>query len=436
MRLTDLAIVFVVIMLPIVIIVYVNTSFVVRAEREEMYYKNMINSAVSDATIAMKNVENDDYEIDYGYSGIVDNKVSVNANVAVDTFFTSLYNNLGIKGNKGSEDSFKSYIPALAIIDYDGIYIYSAEEYDGVPVYTIKPKKYFTYTYYIEKTTSGYTTNYEIKPYTKEVDSNKINANLIYQVTFTQDDYVFLKVYNIDETYNIVREISTPDSITYNNEVIVDYTKAFYLEDSDNNNWLLGDVYTLSRFGGAMLSTDADKLLYGEYDESGELVKDGIVQHLAKQRRETIAKICMEEVSYAVNAHNFFAKKAGIRYVFNFSVNSDSDWYETVDGIGILAIAQGISLGNRYLNYNAYSVSDLSNAKKYYLSDSYMVEDESGNINKQPYKMYHASSECGIYQIYLEALKSGTKGPLSPGFLYNKEEAAANGFNACYLCRP
>lgn len=34
----------------------------------------------------MKEVENTDKEIDYGYSGTSDNKISVNAQVGVDTF--------------------------------------------------------------------------------------------------------------------------------------------------------------------------------------------------------------------------------------------------------------------------------------------------------------------------------------------------------------
>lgn len=163
MKLTNLALIFVVILLPMIVIVYVNTSFVVKAEKEEMYYKNIIDSAIKDAASQMKQVENDDVQIDYGYSGSKDNKVSVNVDVAISTFYSSLFNNFGISGNKDSEESLKSYIPVIAIFDYDGVYIHSAEEsIAGDISYTTKPKQYYTYTYGIISETSLGVTTYKI----------------------------------------------------------------------------------------------------------------------------------------------------------------------------------------------------------------------------------------------------------------------------------
>lgn len=411
MKLTDLALVFVVILLPIVIIVYVNTSFVIRAEREEMYYKNMITSAVTDATNAMKVVENEDSEIDYGYSGIVDNKVSVSAEIAVDTFFTSLYNNLGIKGNAGSEQSIKSYIPALAIIDYDGIYIYSAEEINGEIEYVLKPKKYFTYMYYIDKNT------HEMKEYTSNVDRDALNAGLVYQVTFTQDDYVFLNIY----------QVTADGSIKKYPKDIID---AFYLGDTYNNTWLIGEYQELYNLGSRITSSE----IYSIKQEGD----NSIVSQLQEKRKEIIAKICMEELSYAVNAHNYFARKAGVKYQFNFSINSDDDWYDTVDGIGMVAVVQGISLGNRYLNYSAYSVSDLTSAKRYYLSDVMQKLQETTEMYEQlsKYKYYHASDTCPIYEAYKVYISKLEKDHIAPSFMYDKEEIAANGFHACFICKP
>ena len=411
MKLTDLALVFVAILLPIVIIVYVSTSFVIRAEREEMYYKNMITSAVTDATNAMKVVENEDSQIDYGYSGIVDNKVSINANIAVDTFFTSLFNNFGIKGNSASEKSLKSYIPALAIIDYDGIYIYSAEEINGEIEYVLKPKKYFTYTYYIEKST-----NY-IKEYTTETDINTANGGLIYQVTFTQDDYIFLNVYHVKSDGKIKK--IEEEQMTY----------SFYLSDFANNRALIGSNNDLLKLGWRVTSSEIDMLI------------EQVVAVLQEKRKEVIAKICMEELSYAVNAHNYYARKTGVKYQFNFSISSDADWYDTVDGIGMVAVVQGISLGNRYLNYSAYSVSDLTSAKRYYLSDKmYKLKDDIEDIDIEQqlinYKYYHASNNCPIYKAYKKYIEMLKIDHIAPSFMYDKEEIAANGFHACFICKP
>ena len=90
MKLTDFALIFIGVTLPIIIIVYVNVSFTIKAEEQEMYYKKIINAALNDASDQMKEVENSDVEIDYGYSGTSNNKISVNSQIAVDTFLNSL----------------------------------------------------------------------------------------------------------------------------------------------------------------------------------------------------------------------------------------------------------------------------------------------------------------------------------------------------------
>lgn len=431
MRLTDYALAFVVIILPIVLIVYINTSFVLRAEREELYYKNLVNTAISDATSAMKIVENEDNEIDYGYSGLKDNKVSVNADIAVNTFFDSLFNNLGIKGNANSENVLRTYVPAIGVIDYNGISIYSAEEdNEGNISYVVKPKKYFTYTYYIQRTGSSPSYSYSVQEYNESVNINKIHAHVIYQVTFTQDDYVYLKVYHIEDD-NTLKDVADSG---------IEYINAFYLNDNDNNTWLVGSSYALyNKFSGSLLTEEANDL------------KDKVVELLNAQRKQVIAKVCMQELSYAVNAHNYFAQKAGVKYNFNFSIESDQDWYETVDGIGMVAVVQGISLGNRYLNYNAYSMSDLSLTKKYYISDvTKKTKEDDTSVSEVVLglKYYHISENCPVYKKYLAAVENESAGDgykyylingnkaLTPSYFINKEEAAANGFHPCYVCRP
>ena len=86
MRTTDLAMIFLAIVLPIVVVVYVDISFLLRKEEQTLYYTNIINSAINDATYAMKNVEGEQQDVDYGYSGISEKRFTVNARVAIDTF--------------------------------------------------------------------------------------------------------------------------------------------------------------------------------------------------------------------------------------------------------------------------------------------------------------------------------------------------------------
>lgn len=413
MKLTDLALIFVAIFLPIVIITYVNTSFVVKAEKQEMYYKNVINSSVIDAVSSMKQVESENNAVDYGYSGIVDNKVSINPNIAISTFYNSLANNYNIKNNDTSLEKLKMYIPVVAVLDYDGIYIHSAEQVtDGYIKFTTKPKINYTYTYAIRKTSAVTATQntYEIVEYEKLQNQNEALGGFVYQVTFTMDDYVYVDIYNIAG--------STMSKVS---------SKQFYLADYANNSDLVyvETYYTIDENTGEQIEHTSTYIL----SEDAERVRKQIVEHLTGVRRETIAKIGMKEISYAINKHNEYAKQVGIKYTFRFSVESDDVWYETMDGIGIISFIQGIPLGNRYLNYKAYSASDLVAARKYYASKAIT---NIVNISYLARNLYHASNECDVYKHYKEI--TGEK--VVPAFYYSRAEAATQGFYPCPICKP
>lgn len=415
MKITDLALVFVAIMLPIIIIVYVNVSFVTKAEKEEMYYKNLMNAAITDGVAAMKEVENEDTNIDYGYSGIVDNKVSVNAKAAIDAFYKSLFNNFNIAGNKYSEERFKNYIPAVAVIDYDGVYIYSGENIPdaitgaSTAVWTIKPKKNFTVRYCIIDNGFG-SPRYVIKKLDDVTDleiSSKVVDKRIYEITFSMDDYIKLNTFLLDSSNKISGAIQR---------------SSFYLEDENNNGALIQ---------GSILSTELEAL------------KDSVIKYLEDNKSLVIANTVSAEITYAINAHNAIAKSAGITYNFYSpyaegkidKVNDPNGILDNVNGIGMIAFIQGISLGNRNLNYKAYSISDLSLAKKYYLSTPSVDNKPAGAVSYDYKRLYHGSEKCPVYQRYLAANPSEAS-RYQPAFKYNREEAATLGFYACPVCRP
>lgn len=400
MKLTDLSIIFVIILMPIIIMVYINTSFVVKAEKEEIYYKTIIDAATKDAVNRMKKIENTNLEIDYGYSGIVDNKVSINANIAIDTFYSSLFNNFGIAGNKDSERELKGYIPVIAVFDYDGVYIHSAEKdtATGKIEYVTKPKQYYTYTYIIRK--SGYS-------YSVEFEDNGLGPiktggynGYAFQVTFTMDDYIYVSTYKLGTG---------------------EYSKSgFYISDIDQSNKLL------SCYEGDIPS------------DQMETLRINIINKLNNVRETVIAEKAMKVVSSAINKHNIYAKQLNINYNFNFSAESASSWYETVRGIGFLAVVQGISLGNRYLDYSAYTASSLIQAKKYLLSNRIIDwVTPLGPIGNSylGIKLYHGSEDCPILQEYIFRWRN-EYWEMTPKFFYTKGEAATNGYTPCPVCKP
>jgi hypothetical protein len=387
MKITDFALIFIGIALPIIIIVYVNVSFTIKAVEEEMYYQKIIDSALQDATQIMKEVENEDKENDYGYSGELNNKVSINAQVASDTFFNSLYNNFSIKGNKDAEMLLKYFVPAIAVIDYNGVYISSIEEFerDGAKVidYVVKPKRYFSFTY-------GITPEGNIDTNLNDIQRGSIvSGYAVHTVEFSMDDYI---------VHRGKKNIGA-NSITYN-------SKGFYIADAKNNS----DLY------------------------DGNLALQETVQNLLKQKRkEVIVDVITNELSYAVNKHNHYANLAGIDYAFSFPYTTKDEMYRYVEDIGMLAFVQGLSVGNKYLNYKSYGGSGIELATRYFLSTPSVTSKYQRNL-------YHKDINCPEY-------KASNNTNITPEFVNTKQQAASlkaillngsfvQGFYPCPLCRP
>ncbi len=387
MKITDFALVFIGIALPIIIIVYVNVSFTIKAVEEEMYYQKIIDSALADATQIMKEVESDDKENDYGYSGEIDNKVSINAQVASDTFFNSLYNNFSIKGNKDAEMLLKYFVPAIAVIDYNGIYISSIEEFqkDGINTidHVVKPKRYFSFTYGLNGSI--------IHTNLKDIEEGRkfTSGYAVHTVEFSTDDYI---VHRGEKKYGATKTIYA--------------ARGFYIADAKNNFEL--------------------------YDNN-TAIRDVIVDFLKEKRKEVIIQIITSELTYAVNKHNHYASLSGIHYAFSFPHTTKDEMYRYVEDIGMLAFVQGISVGNKYLNYKSYGGSNLELANRYYLTIP-----KAGS--KYPRNLYHKDVKCPEYVV-------SDNSDLTPAIVNTKQQAASLtatrlsgvdviGFYPCPVCRP
>lgn len=412
MKITDFALIFVGITLPIIITVYVNVSFTIKAEEQEMYYKKIINAALDDASNQMKEVENSDKEIDYGYSGTSVNKISVNAQVGVDTFLNSLYNNFGIKGNDTAENYLQYFIPAIAIIDYNGVQVSSIEEFtengQNVIKHVLKPKKYYSYTYYLCATPGDvskltYTEDYETAV------KNGLHSTHI--VEFTMDDYITHRGYVYKNTGDI-------------DEIGV---SSFYISDSKNNSKLVANVDS----NASLLQREKDVL-------------PKIISNLQNKRKSVIINSIQDEMEYATNNNNSYASQAGIRYNFVFPTLEEGEMESQIQNVGIMALVQGISIGNRYLNVRAYSTSKLTEITRYYLS----IPNTDG-IYKTKYNLnlYHKDKNCPEYRAFASNKENVN---ITPSFLFTKQQAASvkavlkkdntyiqlEGFYPCPVCNP
>lgn len=419
MKITDFALIFIGITLPIIIVVYVNVSFTIKAEEQEMYYNKLITSAIEDATAAMKEVENTDKTIDYGYSGEQDKKVSINPEIAKNTFFNSLYNNFGIKGNDAAEKYLQLFVPAMAIIDYNGVYISSIEEYnkDGSTVieHTVKPKKYYTYSYYIVKQKDNKYNIVSASGYEKK--SNE-SIHSLHTIEFTMDDYV------------------THRGVVYNSSGNVELpVKSFYLADTSSGTYVDKNGIMNDR---ASDKNNADLLDGNSTTSKININVDNVVDHLKKVKDEVIIKTITDEVAYAVNQNNFYASQAGITYDFVFPTIEQEEMKSYINDVGIFAFMQGLSIGNKYLNSKAYSVSRLELTTKYYLT----LPNDHSSIKRN---LYHATKDCPEYKTDTRSTN------IIPEYLTTKQQAASvigiqkdsggtnkevKGFYPCPVCNP
>lgn len=396
MKITDFALIFMAITLPMIIVVYVNVSFTIKSQELEMYYQKVVDIAMEDAVYQMKEVENSDKEIDYGYSGTSNKKININAQVGVDSFFNTLYKNLDIDGNKSAESYLQLFVPAIAIVDYNGVQVSSNQEFtkvneDGteetMTKHVLSPKRYYTYTYSIIR--NGFEYSF--------VDGVPATGNVVstHTVEFTMDDYVVHRGYNYTEN----KDISTA---------------SFYIDDAKNNREITAGV----------VSSEEAKL------------RSALVTHLLDIRKSIIVDTVTKELNQAVNTNNRYARSAGITYTFSFPATTQDEMYNAIENVGIIAFVQGISIGNKYLNSKAYGVASIEQKSRFYFT---------APNNKSKYKMnlYHKDIECPEYRI-------SKINDMVPKYATSKQQAATSvtrgtinntkhtfeGFYPCPLCNP
>lgn len=147
MKITDFSIVFVIIFVPI----FLLSGFQIKDQQTvqflEMKYVTALRTAVQDGASVLNTNEKQEWEAGYGSSKYFrDDK-----ELALGVFYRSLYANLGIEDDAQAQQSLDDYIPAVAVIDYDGYYVYSNGEFAGKDHETLikhvwSPKKPYAYS--------------------------------------------------------------------------------------------------------------------------------------------------------------------------------------------------------------------------------------------------------------------------------------------------
>lgn len=173
MKIQNLAIIFIIIMLPISMVLTTYVQSQVETLNLQILYDSKLNNATYDAIKAFQLNTVNSSTSDLANSKMRDIQASVN------TFFTTVASNFNMAGY--NSDVLKDYVPALVYTLYDGYYIYSpytntlndtmviesSEYQDGERIYGLKPYIYYSCRY--------------------------VNADLDVVINYTLDNYITIQ---------------------------------------------------------------------------------------------------------------------------------------------------------------------------------------------------------------------------------------------------
>lgn len=252
---SDLAIIIGAILLSFMVVIGVKSKSVSVMAQSKIKYENVMDNAVDDAFITT--VEGIDSK----------NNVIVNKEQVAQNFLNSLCNGLGVLGNDDKEQLVKAYVPVMALVDYNGFYICSMDEYESQPDYYVtehiwKSKKFYSYS------TASYIYTFTLSDFVTIYDPVRKKT---YEGTY-QD---IMDTYNLSDpgvldsadTFDKVRRNRIVTLITDNlkyyinkhNQIAKEFGINYYftLPEIDQNTWYrtIDDISFLAFFQGMPVSS-------------------------------------------------------------------------------------------------------------------------------------------------------------------------------------
>lgn len=127
MKITDLAIAFTAVFFPMFLILGMRSDSLEQVRYIEMTYTAALRTAVQDGAAVLNVNESQQYEAAYDSLKYT----RVDKDKALEMFSRTLYHNMGIGDDPAAQHALWWYVPAIAVIDYDGYYVYALQNYEG-----------------------------------------------------------------------------------------------------------------------------------------------------------------------------------------------------------------------------------------------------------------------------------------------------------------
>lgn len=125
MKITNSAIICTLILYPLFTILTIKSNNLHQAIQLEIQYNTAMEAAVQDGARSLLLNEGQENEVTYESL----KNVPLNKEQAVDAFLRTLYLNFDVLDDPIAQHVFGSYLPVIAIVAYDGIYLYALDEF-------------------------------------------------------------------------------------------------------------------------------------------------------------------------------------------------------------------------------------------------------------------------------------------------------------------
>jgi hypothetical protein len=292
MKITDLALLFLLALLPFSVSADIEQHRQIEALSWEQVYDEVMYNASEDATIAL--VQNFGSNaglssgLSSGRSSVMSSgdqyfegahksskDIELNLQAATDRFLETVYINFGVEEDKVGQDSLKAYLPVQMVVGYDGLYVHTWQN-----VYNADAAGYETREVWMPKIPYSYYDN---------------GSNLT--VNFTLDDSAY----------------------------VFDHSTAAWTQDKRER---LAAIYPVNLFTS---SVNFDSI-----------------------RRQTIIQLIQMQLEYYTSRANYLSQVYGQGYIYNIPMVEEDTWNNTIDDVCFISFLQGFTIPGTDKIYNTF----------------------------------------------------------------------------------
>lgn len=418
MKVQELAIIFIIIILPISIVISAFTQFQIQTLNIQTVYDTKLTNATYDAIRAFQINTANSTMSDLANSKIRDIEASVT------TFKNSMMSTFGLSGY--SEEDLNNYIPALVYTMYDGFYIYSpyTNTENNETMYGLQP--YINYScryqkgnidvvityaldnfitvqgtvngkyvnesgYLIDGITNVTSTNLKYNGVTIEEEGElreyfgnaeypyvKLNGTKYYYdnrgTSNVNDDYI---IYSSNGTTTIQGKFKGQEAYKFYQKYIakntlgVEYYKDAYTFKNTIKSLGIDDLEYKDAYEGNTKIWPNDNRKIFDFNNSGDATQniECEASNFNQHRLAIIRNKIETSLSVAIANYNTYSHASGIEFLM--PQLNEEEWELIQKNISLISFVQGLYIGGK--TYNGYAIVNNSESKEVVKEDDIYI---------------------------------------------------------------